>query len=186
MNSSKVIDLNNIAVGFLRQGRHKQATDLLRWAIADLKNGFVDHKQGVDFSESSSSVSVNTMQPDDPSSSSSALFNDDADDDSSFIDVDQKQDKPAIRSVPLWTEESFEQKHDKSLIFMYARALELANIAHRREVLIGVVLYNMALANHAWAIEKEKSGLLMIALKFYGMAVAVVKGQYDVDVMAST
>jgi hypothetical protein len=163
MNSSKVIDLNNNAVGFLRQGKHKQATDLLRTAIAGLKDCFAD-----------SSESSVKMQPDDD------------DDNSSLMDVDQNQGKPAILSVPLWTEESFAQKQDKSLIFVYAQALVLAPIDHRRRVLIGAVLYNMGLANHARAIEKEKSALLMVALKFYSMAVAIVRGQNDDDVKESS
>jgi hypothetical protein len=182
MNSSKIIDLNNNAVDVLRQGRHKQATDLLRRAIADLKTHFVVHNQEVGASESS----VN-MQLAASSSSTSASFNDDDDgDNSSFIDVDQRQGKRAILSVPLWTKESVARKHDKSLIFVYAQALMLADIEHRREVLIGVVLYNMALANHARAIETKKSALLAVALKFYGMAVAIVQGQYDDDVKSSS
>jgi hypothetical protein len=55
MNSSKIIDGNNTAVAFLQQGRHKQATDLLRTAIADLKNHcvLVHNQTRVGFSESS-------------------------------------------------------------------------------------------------------------------------------------
>jgi hypothetical protein len=172
MNLSKVIELNNNAVCVLRQGRYKEATDLLRTAIAGIKIFFLEHNEEVDLSESS----VNTKL-DVPPSSSSASFNDDE-------MVDQTQ---SMLSVPLWTEESFAQKHDKSLIFVYAQALVLAPIDHHRTVLIGVVLYNMALANHARAIEKEKAGPLMVALKFYGMAVAIVRGQKnDVDVTASS
>jgi hypothetical protein len=185
-----IIDLNNSAVGFLRQGRHKQATALLLTAIADLKNLVRD--QGVVCSGSSvnlspvSESSVN-MQSDASSSSSSALFNNDGDDYSSLIDVDQKQGTPTIISVPLWTEESLAEKPDKSLIFMYAQALLLSHIGHHsRKVLIGVVLYNMALANHVRAIEKDNSVLFTVALKFYSMAVSIVRGQNDGDVKASS
>jgi hypothetical protein len=172
-----IIDLNNSAVGFLRQGRHKEANALLRTAIADLKSLVRD--QGMGCSESS----VN-MQPY-ASFSSSSNYDDDVN--SSFIDVDQKQDAPAIISVPLWTEESLAEKHDKSLIFVYAQALVLAHIDHHsRQVLIGVVLYNMALVNHVRAIEKDKAGLFTVALKFYSMAVSIVRGQNDCDVKASS
>jgi hypothetical protein len=169
MKISEVIEMNNNAVAVLRQGRCKQAIDLLRTAIAGLKNCVVEHNEEMDFSESS----VNKKR-DLSKSSSSALFNEDG-------MADQNQGTPPIISVPLWTEDSFAQKHDNSLIFVYAQALLLAPVDHRRRVLIGVVLYNMALANHARAIEKEKSGLLMVALKFYGMAVAIVRGQPDAD-----
>jgi hypothetical protein len=179
MNSSKIIDGNNTAVAFMQQGRYKQATDLLRTAIADLKNHCVVHNQRVGFSEST----VN-MKPYVSTSSSSASFNDD--DKSSFIKVDQQQCKRAIVSVPLWSEESVALKNNESLIFVYAQALVLAHIDHHREVLIGVLLYNMALANHARAIDKNKSSLLMVALKLYGMAVAIVKGQSDAGVKSSS
>jgi hypothetical protein len=148
MKLSEVIEMNNNAVAVLRQGRYKQAIDLLRTAIAGLKDCVVEHNEEMDFSVSS---------------------------------VNKNQGTSPILSVPLWTEDSFAQKHDSSLIFVYAQALVLAPVDHRRRVLIGVVLYNMALANHVRAIEKEKSGLLMAALKFYGMAEAIVRGQPDVD-----
>jgi hypothetical protein len=171
MKLSEVIEMNNNAIAVLRLGRYKQAIDLLRTAIAGLKNCVVEHNEEMDFSESS----VKKKGDLSPSSSSSASSNDDE-------MVDQTQGTPAIFSVQLWTEDSFAQKHDNSLIFVYAKALVLAPVDHHRRVLIGVVLYNMALANHARAIEKEKSGLLMVALKFYGMAVAaLVRGQPDVD-----
>jgi hypothetical protein len=69
--------------------------------------------------------------------------------------IDQKQDTPAILSVPLWTAEvSFAQKYDKTLI-------------------LTVVLYIMALMKQAWAItERDKASLLAVALKCYGTAVA--------------
>jgi hypothetical protein len=172
MNFGKVIELNNNAVGFLRQGEYKKATYLLRTAIAGLKNCFLEHNEEGDLSESS----VNKKLDAPPSSASSASFNGDE-------MVDQKQ---GILGVPLWTEESFAQKHDSSLIFVYAQALVLAPINHHRTLLTGVVLYNMALANHVRAIEKGKASLLMHALKFYVMAVAIVRGQSDVDVKASS
>jgi hypothetical protein len=83
------------------------------------------------------------------------------------------------------------EKNDKSLVFVYAQALVLAHIDHHREVLIGVVLYNIALTNHARAIEKNKSSFLLVALKLYSMAVAIVKAavvkdQNDDDVKSSS
>jgi hypothetical protein len=167
MTSCKVIDLNNSAVASLQQGSHKQAIALLRTAIAEIKNHCVVHKQQAT-RVSSSSETVN--------SESSVEMHAGADS-SSAIKVNQKQDKPAILSVPLWTDTSFEQKDDKTLIFMYAQALVLADVDHRKETLIAVVLYNMALANHALAIASNISKLLAVALKFYGMAVAVLQGQ---------
>jgi hypothetical protein len=161
MNTCKAIDLNNSAVASLQQGRHQEAVALLKTAIADLKDHCaVVHKQG-------------------PCSA-------DDNDHSSSMKVEQEQDKPAILSVPLWTEESFEQKHDKNLIFVYAQAIVLAQGEHRREMVIAVVLYNIALANHAWAIESDTSSLLAVALKFYSMSVAIIQGQNGDDANASS
>jgi hypothetical protein len=179
MKVSRVIELNNTAVYVLQQGEYKQATDLLRAAIAGLKNCFIEHNntEEVDLSESHSVNRKLDVPPSSSSASSSASFNDDE-------MADQKQ---GIIGVPLWTEESFAQKHDNSLIFVYAQALVLAPIDHHRKVLTGVILYNMALVNHARAIQKGKSGLLLAALKFYVMAVSIVQGQNDVaDVKASS
>jgi hypothetical protein len=182
MNTHKVIDLSNSAVASLQQGRHKQAVTLLRTAITEFKDHFVVRTQGPRFSESS----VN-MHPDATASSAITPCNGEDGDYglASSIKVSQKQDKPAIQSVPIWTEESFAQKHDKTLIFMYGQALVLARVDHCKETLIAVVLYNMALANHALAIEKDAFSLLTVALKFYGKAVAILQGQNDFNVNAS-
>jgi hypothetical protein len=102
-------------------------------------------------------------------------FDDDAD--SSLIKADMKQAKPSIFSVPLWSEESFPQRQDETSIFMYSQALVLAHADHSKEFIIGVVFYNMALVNHARAFERNTSSLLTVALKFYGMAVAVTQSR---------
>jgi hypothetical protein len=173
MNTCNTVDRNNRAIVLLRQGKHKQAAALLRTVIADLKDRFVVHEQGppsslgTDAASSSACTSVNGEGDDEDYSS-------------------MKQDKPSIISVPLWTEESLEQKDDKTLIFMYAQALVLARVDHCKETLTAVVLYNMALANHARAIEKHTSSDLTVALKFYGLAVAIIQGQNDVGVNAFT
>jgi hypothetical protein len=88
------------------------------------------------------------------------------------------QDKPSIFSAPIWSEETSTQQQDKTSIFMYSQALILADDEdHCKELLIGVVFYNMALVNHARAIETGKASLLTAALNFYGMAVAVTQSR---------
>jgi hypothetical protein len=166
MNTSKVVDLNNSAVAALKQGRHKQAATLLRTAISDLKNHFVVlHKQEPRFS-----------------SSSEKLFSGSSDEMHSVAPVSSSYRVDPKQGVPLWTDESLQQKDDdKTLIFLYAQALVLAQVDPCKETLIAVVLYNMALANHTLAIETETSRLLTVALKFYGMAVLILQGQNDVD-----
>jgi hypothetical protein len=172
MNTRKLIDLNNSAVTALQQGRHNQATDLLRAAIRDLKDHLIVR------SFSSETVLPNpsiVMQSDAPSSATlaSSIGTDD-DEHSSRIEVDQKQ---VIFGVPLWSEDSFPRRQDETSIFMYAQALVLAHTDHCKELLAGVLFYNMALANHVRSIERNKASLLTAALKFYGLAVAVTKSR---------
>jgi hypothetical protein len=184
MNMRKVVDLNNSAVASLQQGRHKEAAALLRTAIADFKDLV---QQGPLFSSSSKTV-VSESSVEKNSGACTSFNSTDDDAHSPSIKVDQKQDRPAILSVPLWTEESFaqKQKHDTNLIFVYAQAVVLAQVEHCAEVVIAVVLYNMALSSHAWAGERDTSSLLAVALKFYSMAVGILKDQDAVDANAST
>jgi hypothetical protein len=88
------------------------------------------------------------------------------------------QDKPSIFSESIWSEETSTQQQDETAIFMYSQALILADDEdHCKELLIGVVFYNMALVNHARAIETGKAILLATALNFYGMAVAIIESR---------
>jgi hypothetical protein len=88
------------------------------------------------------------------------------------------QEIPSIYSEPIWSEEISTQQQDKSSFFVYAQALVLADDDdHSKELLIGVVFYNMALVNHARAIETGKASLLTAALNFYGMAVSITQSR---------
>jgi hypothetical protein len=159
MSTRDIIDLNNDAVSSLQQGRHYEAVGLLKTAITDLMKLFVL-----------------------PSLSSAQIISSDGRDNdghTSPIKVDQKQDKPSMFSVPLWSEETCTRQQDKTSIFMYSQALVLADDDHCKEFLIGVVFYNMALVNHARAVEIEKASLLTIALNFYDMAVTITQSRDD-------
>jgi hypothetical protein len=127
--------------------KHKEAIGLLRTATTYIKNGFV---------------------------SSDGKDNDGQ---SSPIKVDEEQDMPSIFSVRIWNEETCARHQDKTSIFMYSQALVLGHDDHCKELLTGVVFFNMALVNHARGIEIEKACLLTAALNFYGMAVAVTQSR---------
>jgi hypothetical protein len=159
MSTRNIIDLNNDAVSSLQQGRHYEAVDLLRTAIADLMKLFVL-----------------------PSLSSAHILSSDGSDNdghTSPIKVDKKQDKPSMFSVPLWSEETCTRQQDKTSVFMYSQALVLSDDDHCEEFLIGVVFYNMALVNHARAMETEIASLLTTALNFYDMAVTITQSRDD-------
>jgi hypothetical protein len=174
MNTRKFIDLNNRAVTSLQQGRHKEAIDLLRTAITDISDNAIVRN----FSSETGLPDPSVTMPGAPSSATLVSSNEkDADKHSSHIEADQKQDKTSIFSVPLWTaEESFPRRQDETSIFMYSEALVLVHTDHYcKELIIGVILYNMALANHARAIERNTSSPLTVALKLYGMALAATQ-----------
>jgi hypothetical protein len=180
MNIFKIIELNNRAVTSLQRGCHNEAIALLRVAIADLMDRFSAHQQSCSFSpETVDSVSVSSieLQADTPSPFSPPLSFNGQDDHgmSSYSEIEQKQDKTSILSVPLWSYDFFAQSQDETLVFMYGRALVLAHTKHSKDILTGVVLFNMALVNHARAIERGTSSLVSTALKFYGMAAAVIQ-----------
>jgi hypothetical protein len=169
MSIRMIIDLNNGAVSALQKGRHKEAVGLLQKAITDAKKLFVLPAPSI------------AVQSNAPASALVASDVRDNDGQTSPIEVDMEQDKPSIFSVPLWSEETCTRQQDKTSIFMYSQALILADDDHCKELLIGVVFYNMALANHARAIETEKASLLTAALNFYGMAVAITQSRNGDD-----
>jgi hypothetical protein len=184
MNTRKFINLNNHAVTFLQEGRHKEAIDLLRTAITELGDNAIVRN----FSSEPGLPDPSVTMPDASSSAPLVSTNEkDADEHSSHIKADQQaQAKASICSVPLWTAEESSPRQDETSIFMYSEALVLVHTDHScNELIIGVILYNMALANHTRAIETNTSNPLTLALKLYGMALAVTQcrkgGTYGSD-----
>jgi hypothetical protein len=173
MNTRKFIDLNNRAVTSLQQGRHKEAIDLLKTVITDFNDNFIDHNL---LSETDLPNPSATML-DVPSSATLVSSKEkDADENFSHIAVDQQaQAKTSICSVPLWSAEESSSRQDETSIFMYSEAFVLVHTDHCKELPLGVILYNMALVNHARAIERNTSSPLTVALKLYGMALAVTQ-----------
>jgi hypothetical protein len=178
MNICKIIEKNNRAVASLQRGCHMEAYALLRVAIADLMDRFSTHQQSCSFSpETVDSVSSIEMQVDTPSPSSPLLsfHGEDGNVKSPSSKIEQQQDTPSILSVPLWTDVFVAQSKDETLVFMYGRAFVLAPTKHSKDILTGVVLFNMALVMHALAIERGTITLLLTALKLYGKAAAVIQ-----------
>lgn len=96
-------------------------------------------------SETVDSVSSIGMQVDEPSPSSPSLsFKGENDHEmSSYSNVEREQGKSSILSVPLWTDACFAHSQDETLVFVYGRALVLAHTKHSKDMVIGVVLFNM-------------------------------------------
>ena len=191
MNSFQVIEINNSAVAAMQQGRAKESIDLLREAIANLKNHFLINISPLSFPsyrgttlphlrrELPRAVSDSSIEPqsDLSSSSSSLSLNNEEDDYFSAMEIDAKQDQPSLRSVPVYakTPSHFSTKEDDAVFLLYSRAIIVFPDELDKELLTGVALYNMALANHCRAIERGISNLLTVALKIYEMAAAIIE-----------
>jgi hypothetical protein len=195
MNSFQVININNSAVAAMQQGRAKESMELLREAIANLKDHFLlngsplssPSSRGIhlphrrrEIPRTFSDSSIET-QSDLSSSSSSLYFNDEEEDYFSAIVIDAQQNQPSLLSVPVHAKTSshFSTKEDDALILLYNRAIIVFPDEQDKELLTGVALYNMALLNHCRAIERGTSSLLTVALKIYEMAAGIMKDSKD-------
>jgi hypothetical protein len=195
MNAYQVIEMNNSAVAAMQQGRAKESIELLCEAIGNLKNHFVHSGSPLSFSSSGGgplshrrrelprglSESCIDTQSDLSSSSSSVYFNDEQDDSLSAMEIDAKQNQPLLLSVPIHAKTSSQvlATEDDALVLLYDRAIVIFPCEQDKELLAGVVLYNMALVNHSRAIERCTSSLLTVALKTYEMAAAIMRDAKD-------
>jgi hypothetical protein len=167
MLASKSIYLNNSAVASLRRGRPNEALELLSTALADLKD---------DVSDSDASTETHSKRS---SSSSSRDFNNEEDEYSSAMEINVEQDQPSVFSVPVRTSTCAQCDH--SLVLNYSCALAIFDDVQDKELLIAVVLYNMALVHHCRAIERGISSLITTALNLYKIAASFIENARDID-----
>jgi hypothetical protein len=198
MNSFQVIQINNSAVAAMREGKAKESIELLREAIANLKDHFVLSRSHLSFPSPSRDTSLPQRQRELPrvvsdssfetqsdlssfSSSSSLYFDDDEVGDFHVMELDAKQNQPSLLSVPVhaMTPSHFSTKEDAALVLLYNRAISISPSEQDKELLTGVVLYNMALVNHCRAIERCSSKLLSAALNIYEMAATSMQDSMD-------
>jgi hypothetical protein len=194
MPASKVVALNSSAVASVLYGRPKKAIELLSTATAILKDHFAPTK--VPCSRSSSNetplphrqsepprfVSESYTQHQCNLSSSTSLpacnGNDEGGEYSSTMEIIVERDQPSVFSFPLRTS-SISQ--EVPLILNYSRVLAIVDGVQDKDLLSGVVLYNMALINHCRALELGISSLLSVALNLYKMAASVLERSRGVD-----
>jgi ribosomal protein S15P/S13E len=199
MNCFQVNKINNSAVAAMQQGRAKESIELLCEAIANLKEHFELSKSPFSFPssrgthmphrrrellhaisdssiETQSDLSSSSFSSSFPSSSS-LHFNDEENDCFSVMEIDAKQKQPSLLSVPVHAKTSshFSTKEDDALVLVYNRAIIVFPGEQDKDLLAGVVLYNMALVNHCRAIERCTSSLLTVALNIYEMAAVIMK-----------
>jgi hypothetical protein len=193
MPASKVVALNNSAVTSLMRGRPKKALALLSAATAILNDHFADTKTPCSRSSYNethlphrqsqlprfiSKASTQQPQPNLSSSPYSLPSDDEGNAYSSAMDINVEQDQPSVVSFQVRTS-SLSQ--DVPLILNYSRALAIVDGVEDKDLLTGVVLYNMALLKHCRAIELGISSLLSNSLNLYKMAAAVLERSSDVD-----
>jgi hypothetical protein len=193
MLASKVVALNNSAVTSLMRGRHKNALALLSKATAILKDHFATTEETSCSRSSSNETPLPHRQSELPrfvpkssaqhqsnlsSSPYSLSCNDEGNGCSSAMEIVVERDQPSVCSLQVLTS-SLSQ--DVPLILNYSRALAIADDVQDRDLLTGVVLYNMALVNHCRAIEHGISSLLSISLNLYKIAATVLERSSYVD-----
>jgi hypothetical protein len=192
MPASKVVALNNNAVASLLNGRPKEALALLSKATAILKDHFADTKTPRSRSSPNETplprrgyklprfVSESSLQHQCNLSSSTPCptcnGEGEGNGNSSTMEMDVEQDQPSILSFQVRTS-SLSQ--DIPLILNYSRAFTVFDDVEDKDLLTGVVLFNMALVNHCRAIELGISSLLSIALNLYKIAATVLERDVD-------
>jgi hypothetical protein len=194
MSASEVVALNNSAVASLLSGRPKNAVVLLSKATAILKDNFAETKAPCSRSSSNHEVPqrpprqielprfISKSSPPHESnlslSTSSPACNDEGDEYSSAIKIKVERDQPSVLSCQV-RPSSLSQ--DVPLILNYSRALTIVDDVQDKDLLTGVVLYNLALVNYCRWIELGISSLLSIALNLYKIAATVLERSRDVD-----
>jgi hypothetical protein len=178
MLANEVVALNNSAVTSLLNGRPKKALAMLSTATAFLKDQFADTRKAPCFRSSSNETPLPRRHSELSRFASESSCNDEGDKYSSAMEVNVERNQPSVLSFQLRTS-SLSQ--DVPLILNYSRALTIADDVEDKGLLMSVVLYNMALVNHCWAIELGISRLLSIALNLYKKAASVLERDSDID-----
>jgi hypothetical protein len=190
------IFLNNEAVALLQVGSSREAMEILRVSLTDLKKQFLcrDSCSTVTTSKSRTSDQGLREQQDlahDASlpyigGSSTSLFCEDGSLSNSSIDtsmdiIDDDSYKHSLESVPVLTDILLHRNkmNDDEYLSMYDRALLVSDDEQNREVLTAVILYNMALVNHGRGINLGRSKFIAKALKLYKLSLEVLLKSED-------
>jgi hypothetical protein len=198
MSATKVVALNNSAVTSLLSGRPKRALALLSRATALLKDNNVADANAPCCSPPSSpnetplshrryeiprfvsESSPHQYQSNLSSSTPSRTRNGEGNGNySTAMEMYLELPRQSVFSFQVWTSSLSHQ--DVPLILNYSCALAVFDYVQDKDLLTGVVLYNMALVNHCRAIELGISSLLSIALNLYKMAASILEISSDVD-----
>jgi hypothetical protein len=191
----QLIDMNNMAVYALQQGRPNKSLTLLSTALAIVKDHFANERQQELVRESTMSTPVTTpvttetpsLEGQIPSCISDSSFSTEAGlSDCEFagersfaVDNEENEESlvPSIRSVT----GGIVSSHNDGLILNYNKALVVLHSLDDLDVLTSIVLYNIALVKHGRAMTKGSSTLLTAALALYKQSTQIIKNKPVVD-----
>ena len=208
--SNRAIDLNNLAVAQLHASTSTDAMRLLRVALADMKDEFMSrtssrrkpsyethvsrHKTGrrdlgeASYPSSTSYSLVNTSEHFDQESIASSSTIDDECTNAMEVDDDYfSVSTPPLQITPVTSDALLRQSSssDQCFVTMFDRAFCIDEDGEDEELTSAVIMYNMALVNHARGIDCGISGHLSSALTLYKMALEVVDNIDDLPIEAA-
>lgn len=181
------IERNNRAVVRLQAGHAREALEMLRRALEELKDQFLD-------GSGSSSLPVRPpgaiLSPEDSSDFTLSDTQISFDDEGSLQDDASEHSVPAVQPVPIQRGIPLQQGSLESDFFItsYDKALIISEDEQNRETISAVVLYNMALINHNRGIQSGRTSLLKKALRLYRMSLEILlkadfHSQLDVNLL---
>ena len=185
MELQSSIEGNNRAIARLQAGYTKEALEILRNSLEELKQQFSSCSD-----EDVPSLTIspgpcipvptspqpldNVSNASDPSTSVSRVqFEEDV----SMEDASPgKQGVPVVQPVPILHDLLSRQEFpgSETVITPYEKALILSADEQSRETVSAVVLYNMALINHNRGIQRGRASLLKKALRLYRMSLEIL------------
>lgn len=193
----RAIDLNNLAVAQLQADRSNEAIHLFRVALADMKDrttATCHHATSTPptarlESQSVPTFSETSMEPEE--TNAFITMEGFQDDDSIVVSSSDSPDhhthqaqalKPkTLQSIPLRSEYMTAQQDtrplDHSFISMFDRAFCIDDDCEDEDELMSavVIMYNMALVNHARGIDRGTNSYLSNALQLYEMALNLLE-----------
>jgi hypothetical protein len=189
------IDLNNIAIAKLKEDKPNEAIHLLRLAMISIKIQLAERDTSP--RRKSSSEQVPSVSPCDHRSDgrqpSSPPCDSEEEDYEQITDLDGSICTPFLQSVVILSDATLRQSKDldQSIISLYDRAFFIGNDENAdQDSVSSVLLYNFALVNHLYGIEKDDQTYLTEALKLYqmslkiGLQIDIVPLDADVLIMA--
>lgn len=187
MNTRPSIEINNKAVSCIQNGQSKEALELLRIVLADLKDQFAASDNNL-FPVSSSRCTVPVI--DDFSStpcvrpythvdstfelSRTASYNSYEHGPDAMMEAVQA--RSSIRPVPVLDDILLQQSiaKEECALCIYDQALLVSLEEQDGEVITSVILYNMALVNHNRGIHRGRTSFLSKALRLYKMSLDIL------------